>query len=192
MSDIPRDKYEILDLIFTFFNSICMSLSTIFLLSNLVVSLIFVFVIIFFTLGVLYFWRARNPFNIYFIRALAFNNLFFTFVALVFYFSSLSFLTTYPVGYVLLLFPSIIYLLISFKFKSSTLAGIRDKRAGLMLAYSGSHKAARREFIKENPEEERKRKELLAKQKEEYKYKIIIGLAMALTLSSLTALIFGL
>ena len=154
--------------------------------------MIFVFVVVFFTLGVLYFWRARNPFVIYLIRALAFNNLFFTFAVLIFYFSSLSFLTTYPVGYVLLLFPSTIYLLISFKFKSSTIARANDRRVGIMLAsMSTKAAAARRMFIGENPEEVQKREEFLAKQKEEYKYRIIIGLAIALTLSSLTALIFG-
>ena len=192
MSDTPRNKYEILDLIFTLLSALSMSLSAIFLLSNLTVSLIFVFVIVFFTLGVLYFWRARNPFNIYLIRALAFNNLFFTFTALIFYFSLLSNITAYPVGYVLLLSPSIIYLVISLKFKSSTIARANDKRAGLTLAFLRRTKAARRMFFGENPEEGQKREELLNKQKEVYKYKIIIGLAMALTLSSLTALIFGL
>ena len=192
MSDTPRNKYEILDIIFTIIHSLCISISAIFLLSNLIVSILFVFVVVFFTLAVLYFWKAQNPFNIYLIRALAFSNLFFTFTALVFYFSSLSYLTTYPVGYVLLLFPSIIYLLISFKFKSSTVARANDKRAGLALNRTGRTKAARRMFFGENPEEGQKREEFLAKQKKEHKYNIIICLAIAITLSSLTALIFGL
>lgn len=151
MSDEPRDKYEILDLIFTLFHSICMSLAAIFLLSNLIVSLILVFVVVFFTLSLLYFWRAQNPFNIYLIRALAINNLFFTFIALIYYYSLLSVITPSPVVYVLLLFPSGLYLLISFKFSSIPMT--RDKKAGLMLAYSGNTKAARRIFIRENPVE---------------------------------------
>ncbi len=192
MSDIQRNKYEILDIIFSLLHSLCISISAIFLLSNLIVSIIFVFAVIFFTLVVLYFWKAQNPFNIYLIRALAFSNLFFTFTALIFYFSLLSVLTAYPGGYVLLLFPSIIYLIISFKFNSSTVARANDKRAGLALNITGRTKAARRMFFGDNPEEGKKREEFIAKQKEEHKYKIIIGLAIALTLSSLTALIFGL
>jgi len=67
-----------------------------------------------------------------------------------------------------------------------------------MLAYTGRiygiygiRKAARNHFISGNPEERRKREDLIAKQKEVYRYKLIIGLSIALTLSSLAALIFG-
>ena len=57
---------------------------------------------------------------------------------------------------------------------------------------TGRTRAARRMFFGDNPEEGQKREEFLTKQKEEHKYKIIIGLAITLTLSGLTALIFGL
>jgi len=101
----------------------------------------------------------------------------------------LSTITTHPVGYALLLFPSVIYIIISFKFSAISLT--RDRRAGAMLAFAGKTKAARLLFIRDNPEEGKKREEVIAKQKEKYRYKLIIVLAIALTLSSFAALIFG-
>ena len=189
MDDLQRDKYEILDIIFTFLHALCMSLTAIFLLSNLIVSLIFVIVVVLYAFVVVFLWKTRNPFNIYLVRAFAFNNLFFTFIALIFFSSMPSVTTDYPVGYVLLLFPSGIYLIISFKFSAVSLS--RDKRAGAMLAFTGKTKASRRLFIRDNPEEGKKREELIAKQKNEYRYNLIIALTIAFTLSSFVALIFG-
>ena len=189
MNDLPRDKYEILDIIFTFLHTLCISLTAIFLLSNRIVSLIFVIVVVLFAYVVLYFWRARNPFNIYLVRAFAFNNLFFTFIALIFYYSMFSAITTHPVGYALLLFPSGIYLIISFKFSAVSLSS--NKRVGARLAFTGNTKASRHLFFVDNPEEGKKREELIAKQKNEYRYNLIIALAIAFTLSSSAALIFG-
>ena len=189
MNDLPRGKYEILDLIFTFFNALCMVLSAILLLNNLIVAIIYVSIIVLIAFVVLFLWISRNPFNIYLVRAFAFNNLFFTFIALMIFYSLLSPITTAPVGYALLLLPSIFYLIFSFKYSAITLT--KDKRAGLMLAYAGRSKAARRLFIKDNPEEGIKREELIAKQKKVYRYKIIIALVIVLTLSSFYALSSG-
>ena len=78
------------------------------------------------------------------------------------------------------------------KFKFSAVITTLYKREGAMLAMAGRTKAARRIFFVDNPEERIKREELIAKQKEVYRYKLIIPLGVALTLSSLLALIFGL
>jgi len=189
MNDLPRDKYEILDIIFTFLHTLCMSLTAIFLLYNLIVSLIFVSVIVLLAFVVLFLWKSRNPFNIYLVRAFAFNNLFFTIIALMFYYSLLSAITTSPVGYALLLLPSVFYLISSYKFSAVTTPS--DKKEGAMLAYAGRTKASRRRLFRDNMEDRLKREELIAKQKEVYRYKLIIALTIALTLSSFTALIFG-
>jgi len=60
-----------------------------------------------------------------------------------------------------------------------------------MLAYTGRTKAARRLFIRDNPEERRKREDLITKQMKVYRYKLVLTLGIVLTLSSITALIFG-
>jgi len=92
-------------------------------------------------------------------------------------------------GYALLLIPSVIYLIISYKFSAVTT--LSDKREGAMLAYAGKTKASQQRLFRDNPEERIKREELIAKQKEVYRYKIIIALTIVLTLSSFAALIFG-
>jgi len=190
MNDLPRDKYEILDIIFTFLIELCMVLTAIFLLSNLIVSIIFVILVALFAFMVLFLWISRNPFNIYLVRAYAFNNFFFTFITLIIFFSKLSAtLIEYPFGYALLLLPSGIYILISYKFSAVTTPS--DKIVGSMLAMAGRTKAAERYLFRDNPEEIRKREEIFAKQKREYRYKFIIALAIGLTLSSFAALIFG-
>lgn len=189
MNEVQRDKYDILDLIFTFLISLCMIVSAIVLLGNFIVSLIYIVIVIFLTLVVFSFWRAQNPFNIYLIRAFSFNNFLFTLVGLIVFYSLTPPITNSSIGYEALLFPSVVYLLISLKF--SPLYTRRDKRAGAMLAYTGRSKAARNLFFADNPEERKKREELIAKQKKEYNYKIIIVLIVVLTLSSFTALTFG-
>jgi len=190
MNDLPRSKYEILDLIFIFLIELCMVLTAIFLLYNLIVSLIFVFVVAFFAFAVLFLWISTNPFYIYLVRAFAFNNFIFTFITLMIFFSKLSATPTeYPFGYALLLLPSGIYLLISYKFSAVTTPS--DKVVGSMLAVAGKTKASEIYLFRDDPEERINREKLIAKQKEEYRYKIIITLGVALTLSSLLALIFG-
>ncbi len=190
MNDLPRSKYEFLDIIFTFLIALCIVLTAIFFLSNLIISLIFIAMVVIIAFGVLFFWVARNPFNIYLIRVFAFNNFFFTLIALVlFYYRFSTMLTEDSVGYLLLFFPSGIYLLISIKW--STLSLRRDKIAGLMLAYTGRTEASRRLFFEDNMENRIKREELIAKQKKEYNLNLIIALAIALSLSSIAALIFG-
>ena len=189
MNDTPRNKYEILDLIFTFLIALCMSLTSILILSNLIVSIIFAIMVVLFALVVLNLWRSRNPFNIYLVRAFAFINFIFTFITLLIFFSTYNpILTDYP-GYILLLIPSGIYLLISYKFSAVTT--LSDKKEGAMLAMAGRTKASELRLFRDNKEERIKREELIAKQKEEYKYKLIIGLAITLTLSSFAALSFG-
>ena len=169
MSDLPRNKYEIIDLIFTFLNALCMSLAAIFLLSNMIVISIFVVVVVVFACVVLFLWKSRNPFNIYLVRAFAFNNLFFTFIALMVFYS---------------------LLITSYKFSAVTTPS--DKREGAMLAYAGKSKASQQRLFRDNLEERIKREEVIAQQKKEYRYKIIIVLTIALTLSSFAALVFGL
>jgi len=189
MNDLPRDKYEVLDIIFTILIALCMSLTAILILSNLIVSIIFVVVVALFVFVVLFLWKSRNPFNINLIRAFAFNNFIFTFITLIIFFSKFSpTVTGYP-GYIILLIPSGIYLLISYKFSTVTTLGL--KRASARLAYVGRTEASQRSLFRENMEERIKREELIAKQKKIYKYKLIIALCIALTSSSFAALIFG-
>ena len=189
MNDLPRSKYEIIDIIFTFLIELCMALSALFLLYNLIVSIIFVVVVALFAFVILFLWISRNPYYLHLARAFAFNNFIFTFITLIIFFSNFSpTITDYP-GYILLLFPSGIYLLISFKFSAVTTRG--DKIEGAMLAYAGRTKAARVRFFRDNPEERINREKLIVRQKEEYRYKIIIALGVTFTLSSLLALIFG-
>jgi len=189
MNDLPRDKFEILDLIFTFLVALCMVLTAIFLLNSLIVSLIFGIVVVLFAFVIIFLWRSRNPFNIYLVRAFAFNNFIFTFITLIVFFYNFTPTSTEYPGYILLLVPSGIYLLISYKWSAVTTPGY--KRAGAMLAYTGRTKAARRLFIRDNPEERRKREDLITKQMKVYRYKLILALGIVLTLSSITALIFG-
>ncbi len=190
MSDKPRDKYEILYIIFTFLFALCMSLTAIFILSNLLISLLFVIVIVFFACVVLFLCISRNPFTVYLVRAFAFNNFFFTFITLIIFFSEFTPTSANYIGYALFLFPSVIYLIISYKLSAISLS--RDKRAGALLAYTiHTPKDAQRLFVRDNIEDLIKREEVIAKQKEEYRYKLIIVLGIAFTLSSFGALIFG-
>jgi hypothetical protein len=190
MNDLPRNKYEIMDIIFTFLIELSMVLTAILIFPNLIVSLIFVIVVALFAFVVFFLWISRNPFYIYLVRAFTFNNFFFTFIALILLYSRLfATLTEYPFGYILLLLPSGINLLISYKFSAVTTPS--DKVVGSMLAMVGYTKASERYLFRDNPEEIRKREEVIAKQKTEYRYKLIVALGVALTLSSFTALIFG-
>ena len=189
MDDISRDKYEFLDLIFTFLNTLCMILTAFFLLNNLTIALIYGIAIVIFAFVVLYLWIGRNPFNIYLIRAFAFNNLVFTFISLILFFSNFAHtLTEYP-GYILFLFPSGIYLLISYKFSAVTLP--YDKKTGAMLAYTGRTEASRLQFFRDNMEERKNREDLVAKQKKVHRYKLLVVLSISLSLINLLALIFG-
>jgi hypothetical protein len=120
---------------------------------------------------------------------LAFSNLIVTFITLVIYFSNFSpSPTNYP-GFILLLVPSAIYLIISFRFSAVTTPS--DKKEGAMLALVGLPKAAQRRMFRDNPEEREQREELIAKQKKTHKYNLVIGLCIALIVTSLLALIFG-
>lgn len=165
MSDLQRSKYEILDLIFTFLNALCMSLAAIFLLTNVTVISIFIVNVIILAFLFLILWINQNPFNLHLIRAFTFNNLFFTGIALLFYFSLLDALTYHPIGYILFLTP-VFYL--KFRRKSSFINTYSD-----------------------NKEERIKRADLKGKRFKNNKYKIIIVSAIALTFNSLAALIYG-
>ena len=190
MNDVQRNKYEILDLIFAFLIAICMLLTNLFLLSNLIVSAVYAILIVLFALVILFFWMGRNPFNIYLIRTLAFSNFIFTFISLIIFFVSFTPASIGEnIGYIILLFPSGIYLLISFKFSSVTTPS--DKKEGAVLALTGFRKASRRRLFRDDPEERIKQEELIAKQKKAYKYNLIIGLCITIILSSLPALILG-
>ncbi|MFX0075669.1 MAG: hypothetical protein ACFE96_09515 [Candidatus Hermodarchaeota archaeon] len=189
MKEVPRTKFEILDLIFTILIAASLVTTAIFLLSNLIVSIIYIVIVVFFTVVVVFFWKLRNPFNLYSIRTLAFSNLLVTFTTLVIYFSNFSpSATNYP-GFILLLVPSGIYLVISYRFSAITTPS--DKKEGAMLALAGLPKAARRRMFRDNPEERIQREELITKQKKMYNYNLIIGLCVGLLVSSLLALIFG-
>lgn len=190
MNDLSRRKFEFLNLLFTIFFAVCMVLASIFLLYNLIVSIIFICVIILFTFEVIILWKSRNPFNIYLVRTFAANNFIFILITLIVFYLKFYLTTTANVGYVILLFPSGIYLLLSFKFSAITTPS--DKKEGAMLAYAGKTEASRLRLFRYDPEEERKREELMAKQKEEYRFKLIVGLGIIFTLSTIIALIFGL
>ena len=190
MTDLPRNKYEILDIIFTFLNVLCMFLTAILILSNIIVSLIYVTIVVLIASVVLFYWVSRNPFNIYLIRAIAYNNFIFTLIALILFYSKFfTTLTEYQVGYALLLLPSGIYLIISYKW--SAVINPLYKRPGAMLAYAGRTEAAMNLLVSENKEERMKREEIIAKQKKVYRYKFIIALSIMLSFSSLIALVFG-
>ncbi|MBY8987019.1 MAG: hypothetical protein KGD61_01075, partial [Candidatus Lokiarchaeota archaeon] len=169
MNDLPRDKFEILDIIFTFLIASCMALTAIFLLYNLIVSILYVIVVVLFAFVVLFLWFSRNPFIIYLVRAFAFNNFILTFITIVIFFSKFSPATSDYPGYILLLVPSGIYLLISYKFSAVTT--LSDKKEGAMLAMAGKTKASELRLFRDNPEERIKREDFIAKQKEVYKYK---------------------
>ena len=189
MNEIPRTKYEILDLIFTILITMCLVSTAIFILRNLIVSLMYSIFVAFFAFISLALWTSRNPFTIYLIRTLVYNNFFVTLISHIIFFSNLTHTSIYYPGYILLLFPSVIYLLISFKY--STISLPIDKMAGVRLSYFGRSKAAQNLYFKDNPEERRKREEFIAEQKKTHKYKPIIALCIALILSSLVTLIFG-
>ena len=190
MNDSPRDKYEILDLFFSVLTTLCIISTAVFLLSNLIVSVIYIVIVVFFAFLSLNFWRCRNPFNVYLVRAFALNNFLFTFIALIVSYSiSSSSTPEFPYGYVLLLVPSVFYLIISFKF--SAISFPPDKKTGAMLAYTGRSKAAQQRFFKDDPEERIQREQLIVKQKKEHRYNLIIILIVALTLGSFVALGLG-
>ena len=189
MNDFPKGIYDILDIIFTLLIALCMSLTAIFILSNLLISLLFVIIIIFFGCVVLFLCISRNPFNVYLVRAFAFINFFFTFITLIIFFSKFTPTSTNYPGYALLLFPSGLYLLISYKFTAVTT--LSDKKEGVILAYAGRTEASRQRFFRDNMEERIQRKEFIDQQKKEYRYKRYIELTIVFTLSSIGALIFG-
>ncbi len=166
MSDLPRSKYKIIDLIFTFYNALCMSLGAIILLSNFTVILVYIIVIVLLALIFLFLWIGRNPFNFYLVRAFAFNNLFFTSIALLLYYFLLSFLTYHLIGYILFLLPSVLYL----KF---------------------SRKSPTNPIPNDEMEEKIKREKTNDKLKKQHRYKLIIFLANVLTSISFIALIYG-
>lgn len=166
-----------------------MILTSIFILSNFIVTLIYIIIVSLIAFAILFFWRSQNPFNVYLVRAFTFNNLFFTIVALMIFYSLLSRVTPVPIGYNILLLPSVGYLL--FSLKSPSLSTRRDKKAGARLAYIGRFKAAKNLFFSETLEERKKREELIVKLKKEHNFKFIVALIVVLTLSSFTALTLG-
>jgi hypothetical protein len=189
MNDTYKNKYRILDLIFTFFNSLCMVLAAIFMLKNLIVLITFVMTIVFIALVFLFFWRSRNPFTIYLVRGFAYNNLFFTFFALMYFYYVISPFSTTQLAYILFLLPSIFYFTFSFKF--SFFSYKHDKRTGATLAFMGYTKAAEGYLFKDKLEDKKNRKERITELKKEYPYKILIFLVVVLTLSSFYALNLG-
>jgi hypothetical protein len=189
MNDTYKNKYRILDLIFTFFNSLCMVLAAIFMLKNLIVSLTFVVTVVLIALVFLFFWISRNPFTIYLVRGFAYNNLFFTFFALMYFYSVIFPVSTSQLAYILLLLPAIFYLTFSFKF--SSISYRHDKRTGATLAYWGRTKAAEKYLFKDKLEDKKNREERIAELKKVYPYKILIFLVVVLTLSSFYALTLG-
>ena len=189
MNDVPKDKYRFLDLIITLINALSMVLIAIFILSNVITSLIFVVIVVLITLMFVFYWTTRNPFKMYLLRAFAFNNLFFIFMALLVYYSLVSPVPTSRLGFSLLLLPPIFYLIFSFRF--SYISKVMDKRTGTSLAMMGRTKAAERYFIKDSLEIKKQRKEAITKLKEAYPYKILIVLPIVLTLNSFYALSYG-
>jgi hypothetical protein len=87
-----------------------------------------------------------------------------------------------------LLIPAGIYLIISVKFSAFSLL---SKKGVGTLVYTGRLKAAMRLLIRDNPEEGKKREELISSQKKKYKYNLIIALSIVFTLNSLVTIFFG-
>ena len=189
MTENPKNKYRYFDLIFTLINAISIVLIAIFILDNLIVSMIFVAIVVLIATVFLIYWNTRNPFNIYLVRSFAFNNLFFTFVALLIYYSLVSPVPQFQLGFFFLLFPPIFYLVFSFRF--SYISMVMDKRTGAALAVTGRTKAAQRYFFKDTLENKMHRREEIAKLKKANPHKNIIVLAIVLAINSLIALSLG-
>ena len=190
MSDLPRDKYEILDFIFTFLFAISMVLTALFLLNNLIVSSIFIIVIVLFSLIYTFSWIARNPFNMYLVRTFGLTNFLITFISLILFSYRLSdTLPRYFSGLIFLLFPSGIYLVIAIIFSSISLP--LDKRTGARLVFYGKIKNVEIGLFGESLEDRKRRNEAIAQLKIVYRYKIIIVLSIVFILSSFAALIIG-
>lgn len=188
MSDISRGKYEILDLIFTIIISLCLVSTSIFLLPNLLGSLINIVVVIIFTVIVLNFWKSRNPFYVYLVRAFALNNIIVTFIAFLILSSTFNPMSAEYPGLISLLFPAGIYLLISVKFSALPLF---SKKGVGRLAYTGSITTATHLLVRDNLEERKRREELIASQKKKYKFNLIIALTIIFILYSFIAIFFG-
>lgn len=194
MNDSPRDKHGIFEIIVTFLFTACIALTAIFFIRNQIVSLIFLVVVLLFGSVVILFWKARNPFSFYLETTFALNNLLVTLVALVMFYSTVPSSPTLPFYnvYPLLLLPSGFYLVIAY-IVSPDYVTLRSgqKRAGLVLNFVGSTKAARRLLIGDDVEKRRKLDEFVTKNKKEYRYNAIISLCITFTLCSFGALIFG-
>jgi len=90
---------------------------------------------------------------------------------------------------ILLLFPSVIYLIITTKF--SALSIRKYKKTGTALAFMGRIKNLELALFGDKLEDRMKREEAMAKIKKVYRIKIVIILCIVFTSSSFIALIIG-
>ena len=192
MNDVPRKKSELLDLIFTILFTISMVLTSFFLGFNLIITGISVVIFFLFSVRVILYWIARNPFNTLLIRSFAYTNFLFSIVALI-TLTRPPFSDTpdyFPFGIVFLLFlPSGIYTLLAiFSHRSSTPL---DKLAGAELAFYGKIKNIDIALFGDSLEVEKKRKEAINQLKTVYRYKLIIVLSILFPLISFIVLIIG-
>lgn len=192
MNKFPRDKYEIIDLIFTFLFAISFALTALLLLDNLIVSIIYIILVGLFSLVTIFLWFVQNPFNMYLVRTFAFTNFLFTFIVIIAYVlppiedvvnPSISIIM------ILLLVPSIFYLAISTRFVATST--LKYKRTGAALAFMGRIKNVEQALYGDTVENKIRREEAMAKIKKAYSQKIVIVLCIVFALCSISALIFG-
>ena len=195
MNKVPRDKFEVIDLIFMFLFAISFALTALVLFDNLIISIIYFIIVVLFSVVTLFLWIIRNPFNMYLVRTFAFTNFLFTFISLIVYASRPSEPPTeYPSNYgsifiIFCLVPSIIYLAITTRFVATST--LKYKRTGAALAFMGRIKNVEQALYGDKVEDKIRREEAMAKIKKAYNQKIVIVLCIVFALCSITALIFG-
>lgn len=190
MSEHPRDKFEILDLVFLLLFGLCLILSAIILLPNFVVSSLIIVAFVLFLFVTTYYWKIRNPFSMYLIRSFGFTNFLFTFISFILFSYRVTVtLPRYFSGLILLLVPSGVYLMLAILFYRSS--NPLDKNAGAALAFYGKIKNIDIALMGDSFEDKKRIKKAISQLKTVYRYKLIIVLTVLFPLISFIALIFG-
>ena len=190
MSEHPRDKFEILDLVFLLLFGLCLILSAIILLPNFVVSSLIIVAFVLFLFVTTYYWKIRNPFSMYLIRSFGFTNFLFTFISFILFSYRVTVtLPRYFSGLILLLVPSGVYLMLAILFYRSS--NPLDKNAGAALAFYGKIKNIDITLMGDSFEDKKRIKKAISQLKTVYRYKLIIVLTVLFPLISFIALIFG-
>jgi hypothetical protein len=194
MNKVPRDKFEVIDLIFMFLFAISFASTALVLFDNLIISIIYTIIVVIFSVVTIFLWIIRNPFNMYLVRTFAFSNFLFTLISLMVYASRpelpIEYQSKYgPILIIFCLVPSIIYLAITTRFVATST--LKYKRAGAALAFMGRIKNVEQALYGDTVEDKIRREDAMAKIKKVYNQKIVIVLCIVFVLCSITALIFG-